>query len=71
MNKERQRLRALSACLDDVHVARVVVHAAVGLMLVLSFFLQVNYEGSTHPTSQLRKDAEKRPSTTRGLMQTC
>ena len=28
--------RALSACSGDVHVARVVVHAVVGLMLVLS-----------------------------------
>ena len=30
------RLRALSACSGDVNVARVVVHAVVGLMLVLS-----------------------------------
>ena len=29
-------MRALSACSGDVHVARVVVHAVVGLMLVLS-----------------------------------
>ena len=36
MNKVRQRLRALSACSGDLHVARVVVHAVVGLMLVLS-----------------------------------
>ena len=32
---ETQTLRALSACSGDVHVARVVVHAVVGLMLVL------------------------------------
>ena len=36
MNKVWQRLRALSACSCDVHVARVVVRAVVGLMLVLS-----------------------------------
>ena len=35
MNKVWQRLRALNACSGDVHVARVVVHAVVGLMLVL------------------------------------
>ena len=35
MNKVGQRFRALSACSGDVHVARVVVHAVVGLMLVL------------------------------------
>ena len=29
------KVRALSACSGDVHVARVVVHAVVGLMLGL------------------------------------
>ena len=36
MEKNVQKLRALNACSSDVHVARVVVHAVIGLVLVLS-----------------------------------